>query len=280
MYVARKIAELRKLLCDEKKKGKSIGFVPTMGYLHEGHLELVRHSKKDNDITVVSIFVNPIQFGPNEDLRSYPRDEASDLKKLEASGVDYAFLPTVDEMYPEELLTFVQVDRLSEPMCGAFRPGHFRGVATVVAKLFNIVQPDRAYFGMKDYQQLKVIEKMVKDLNFPVQIVAVQTVREANGLAMSSRNSYLSEEERKQASSIYRALLKGKELYEAGVRDAEAIKNAVYDELSKVPTIKVQYVELRDAETLEDIKRVEKPAVLALAVFLGKARLIDNIIIG
>lgn len=280
MKIARTIGEVRNFLNEERRLAKTIGFVPTMGYLHEGHLSLVRKSKEENDVTVVSIFVNPLQFGPAEDFERYPRDEESDLKKLELEGVDLVFVPSVQEMYPEPVLTTVVVERLSEPMCGRFRPGHFQGVATVVAKLFNIVQPDRAYFGKKDYQQLRVIQRMVKDLNFPVQVVEVETVREDDGLAMSSRNAYLTPEERKVAPLIYRALLSGKELYEKGERSAEKIVAEVKRNLKSVPEFKVQYVELRDAETLDEINTVEKKAVLAVAVFLGSARLIDNIEIG
>lgn len=280
MKVIRTISELRENLKKERFQGKQIGFVPTMGYLHEGHLTLVRRSIEENDITVVSIFVNPLQFGPNEDYARYPRDEESDLKKLKTEGVDYVFIPAVKEMYPETQLTYVEVEKLSEPMCGQFRPGHFKGVATVVAKLFNIVQPDRAYFGKKDYQQLKVIEKMVRDLNFPIEVVAVETVRESDGLAMSSRNAYLLPEERKKASEIYRALLKGKELFLSGVKDAGEISNTILEHLSKVEGLKVQYVEVRDSETLEELTTIERPAVIGVAVFIGKARLIDNIEIG
>lgn len=280
MKVLRKIDEVRKEISEARRRGLSIGFVPTMGYLHEGHLSLVRRAKKENDIVIVSIFVNPIQFGPSEDYARYPRDEKADLEKLEAEAVDFVFIPSVEEMYPEEQLSFVEVEKISEPMCGAFRPGHFRGVATVVAKLFNIVTPDSAYFGKKDYQQLKVIEKMVRDLNFPVQIVPCETVREEDGLAMSSRNTYLSEHERKKAIEIYRALKLGEELFLSGERNVEKIKAEVRKHLSSVQGIEVQYVELRDAETLEETEEISKPAVLAVAVFLGKARLIDNIILG
>jgi pantoate--beta-alanine ligase len=279
MKVFRKIEEIREEIRTLKKEGKTIGFVPTMGYLHEGHLSLVRKSKEENDITVVSIFVNPIQFGPGEDFERYPRDEKSDFEKLEAAGVDYAFVPQVEEMYPEKQLTFIEVREISEPMCGRFRPGHFTGVSTVVAKLFNIVLPDRAYFGTKDYQQLKVIQKMVKDLNFPVEIVPCETVREADGLAMSSRNAYLSDDERKRASKIYEALERAKYLYLSGERDADILVNEVRKHLERIEGFRVQYVELRDAETLQDLKVVDRPAVLAAAVFVGSARLIDNIIL-
>lgn len=275
--VFRTIADLREEIKKARKKGLTIGFVPTMGYLHEGHLQLVRRCRLENDYTVVSIFVNPIQFGPGEDFERYPRDEASDLKKLEEAGVDAAFIPSVEEMYPEKLLTYVDVEKLSEPMCGRFRPGHFRGVATVVAKLFNIVQPDRAYFGKKDYQQLKVIQKMVRDLNFPVEIVPVDTVREEDGLAMSSRNVYLSPEQRQAAAKIYRALLKGKEAFMGGERRARVLEELVRRELERESLFKVQYVEVRDAETLEETDEIKKPAVIAAAVYVGPARLIDNI---
>lgn len=265
---------------EKAREGKTIGFVPTMGYLHEGHLALVRRARRDCDVVVVSIFVNPTQFAPGEDYESYPRDEARDLSLLEKEGVDAVFLPEVDEMYPGKSLTRVSVAEMTEPMCGRYRPGHFDGVTTVVAKLFNIVLPHRAYFGEKDYQQLKVVEKMVQDLNFPVEIVPVPTVREPDGLAMSSRNTYLSEEERRAAPLIYQALAQAEQAFKEGERSAEKLADMVRQKIEANPLFRLQYVEVRDAETLEEIKNVDRPAVVAVAAFLGKARLIDNIVLG
>ncbi len=256
--------------------------MPTMGYLHDGHLALVRKARNDCDIVVVSIFVNPLQFGPAEDFKRYPRDERRDLNILEKENVDVVFIPSAEEMYPEPQLVFVYVEKLSEGMCSTFRPGHFRGVATVVAKLFNIVQPDIAYFGEKDYQQLKIIEKMVRDLNFPIRIVPIKTVREYDGVAMSSRNAYLMSDERKVAPFIYKALSEAESLFQAGEKQAEILKNKVRETLeskSLNPSIKVQYIEIRDAETLEEIDEVNTKAVLAIAAYIGNTRLIDNIIL-
>ncbi|NPA16974.1 MAG: pantoate--beta-alanine ligase [Aquificae bacterium] len=269
---------MRETVKSLKKEGKSIGFVPTMGYLHEGHVSLIRCSRKDNDITVVSIFVNPIQFGKNEDLDRYPRDLERDIEICKREGVDYLFYPDVRQMYPEGYSTYVVVEGLTEGLCGAFRPGHFKGVTTVVMKLFNIVQPDRAYFGKKDYQQYVVIKKMVEDLNMDVQIIGCPIIREEDGLAMSSRNKYLSPEERESALSLSRALFTAKEIFEKGETDPEKIKQKMRQIIQSYPHIRdIQYIEIVDPKTLQPKKRVEKGDVIALAVYVGDTRLIDNI---
>jgi pantoate--beta-alanine ligase len=281
MEIVDKISELREKISVFKDKGKSVGFVPTMGYLHEGHLSLVRKAKEENDVVVVSIFVNPTQFAPGEDFERYPRDVERDRALLEKEGVDVLFIPSVEEMYPGGFSTYVEVLNLTEGLCGAKRPGHFRGVTTVVAKLLNIVMPDKAYFGKKDYQQLKVIERMVKDLNFPVKIVGCPIVREPDGLAMSSRNVYLSLEERKAATILYRSLLLAKEYYEKGGRDAEELKEKIVSFISAEPLVKkIDYVEIVDGETLNPVEKLYPGVLVALAVFVGNARLIDNWVVG
>ncbi|WP_457627193.1 pantoate--beta-alanine ligase [Persephonella sp.] len=272
------ISRMKETVKSLKKEGKSIGFVPTMGYLHEGHVSLIRCSRKDNDITVVSIFVNPIQFGKNEDLDRYPRDLERDIEICKREGVDYLFYPDVRQMYPEGYSTYVVVEGLTEGLCGAFRPGHFKGVTTVVMKLFNIVQPDRAYFGKKDYQQYVVIKKMVEDLNMDVQIIGCPIIREEDGLAMSSRNKYLSPEERESALSLSRALFTAKEIFEKGETDPEKIKQKMRQIIQSYPHVRdIQYIEIVDPKTLQPKKRVEKGDVIALAVYVGDTRLIDNI---
>ena len=280
MRVIRSIQEMYKLSESARKEGKIIGFVPTMGYLHEGHLSLIRIARKQCDLLVVSIFVNPTQFGPNEDLNSYPRDFERDSKLCEKEGVDVIFAPTAEEMYPDGYSTWVEVKGpVTEVLCGAFRPGHFRGVTTVVAKLFNIVQPHFAVFGQKDAQQLVVIKKMTRELNFPVEIVAAPTVREKDGLAMSSRNEYLNENERKVAPKIYQSLILAKNMLLRGERDTEKIKNEMRKFLESAKLIKVQYIDIVDADTLEPLKNARGRVMVALAAFLGRARLIDNIIV-
>ena len=280
MRVIRSIQEMYKLSESARKEGKIIGFVPTMGYLHEGHLSLIRIARKRCDLLVVSIFVNPTQFGPNEDLNSYPRDFERDSKLCEKEGVDVIFAPTAEEMYPDGYSTWVEVKGpVTEVLCGAFRPGHFRGVTTVVAKLFNIVQPHFAVFGQKDAQQLVVIKKMTRELNFPVEIVAAPTVREKDGLAMSSRNEYLNEKERKVAPKIYQSLILAKNMLLRGERNTEKIKNEMRKFLESAKLIKVQYIDIVDADTLEPLKNARGRVMVALAAFLGRARLIDNIIV-
>jgi pantoate--beta-alanine ligase len=271
------IKEMQSLSGKLRGEGKIIGFVPTMGYFHEGHLSLMKKSREKDDIVVVSIFVNPTQFGPNEDFNRYPRDLEGDLKKAEEVGVDIVFTPTKDEMYPEGYRTYIEVEELSSKLCGAFRPGHFRGVATVVAKLFLIIKPHRAYFGKKDFQQLKIIERLVKDLNFEVEIVPMPIIRERDGLAMSSRNVYLSNEERKSALSLSKALQLAKSLIEKGERNPLRIERKMREFILSHPHVKkIDYVALVDPETFYPVEKVEKGTLIALAVWVGKARLIDN----
>lgn len=261
-----------------RNEGKVIGFVPTMGYLHEGHLSLVRRSKAECDVTFVSIFVNPTQFGPGEDFERYPRDEERDLRLLSEIAVDYVFIPEVKDMYPEGYSTFVEETLLSRFLCGARRPGHFRGVCTVVTKLFNIVKPHKAYFGKKDYQQFRIIERMVKDLNMEVEVIPCDIVREPDGLAMSSRNVYLSEEERKDATCLYKSLMLAKELIEKGERNPDNIKKVMEEFiLSHKSVARIDYIEIVNRYTLEPVAEIKGEELIALAVFIGKARLIDNI---
>ncbi|NPV43434.1 MAG: pantoate--beta-alanine ligase [Firmicutes bacterium] len=278
MKVIKSIPEVREMVKCAKKEGKTIALVPTMGYLHQGHISLVRIAGDRGDFVVVSIFVNPLQFGPSEDLKEYPRDLNRDTMLLEREGVDLVFAPDVEEMYPEEQLTTVEVKGLTEVMCGAYRPGHFTGVATVVTKLFNIVQPDIAVFGQKDAQQAAVIKKMVKDLNLPVEIIVGPVVREEDGLAMSSRNVYLNSEERKAALVLYRALKKGENLLDGGVRSAKTVIESIEKEFGKEPLARLQYVYICHPETLKEIITIEKRAMIAVAAFIGKTRLIDNIL--
>jgi pantoate--beta-alanine ligase len=279
MEVIESISEMKNLVKEWKRQGLSIGFVPTMGYLHEGHLALVRRVKELSDRVVVSIFVNPIQFAPGEDYQRYPRDLERDKALLEEEGVDVLFVPTAQEMYPPGFQTYVEVKELSSGLCGRYRPGHFVGVATVVLKLFNIVQPDIAVFGEKDYQQLKVIQRMVQDLNLDVKIIPHPTVREVDGLAMSSRNTYLSPEERKSAIALYKALNLAEELVNQGEKRVATLKEKLKEFIESYPYTKVQYIEFVHPETLKEVERVDEPTLLALAVFVGKARLIDNKVI-
>lgn len=268
--------------CEKQRRaGKRIGFVPTMGFLHEGHLSLIRRAHELSDYVVVSIFVNPTQFGPQEDLSRYPRDIDGDLQKCVAENVSMVFLPTAEQMYPAGHQTYVDVEELSRGLCGQRRPGHFRGVATVVAKLFNIVGECSAVFGEKDYQQLQVIKQLTRDLNMPVQIVGHPTVRESDGLAMSSRNAYLSVEERRQAICLFRALKEVEKEYQQ--RDVELIVDEAIRICRKIieaePSAKIDYIEIRHAQTLLPLEKIKRgdPSVIAMAVFLGKTRLIDNI---
>ncbi|MCX7617810.1 MAG: pantoate--beta-alanine ligase [Tepidiforma sp.] len=255
-----------------------LGFVPTMGYLHDGHLALVRRSRAENPLTVVSIFVNPTQFGPGEDFERYPRDEVRDLALLREAGVDAVYLPSAAEMYPPGYQTYVTVERVTQRLEGAARPGHFRGVATVVLKLFNAVSPTRAYFGRKDAQQLRVIRRMVRDLDLPVEIVPCEIVREPDGLAMSSRNVYLSPAQRAAAPVVKRALDAAAAAWAAGERDAEALRRIVRGVIAAEPLAALEYVSLADDETLDELEgRVERPALLSLVVRFGSTRLLDNL---
>lgn len=279
MELLRSISEARRFVAAQKKQGKSIGLVPTMGYLHEGHLGLVNSARQQNDVVVVSIFVNPTQFGPQEDLDRYPRDFEKDCNSCTQAGVDAIFSPTAAEMYPERFHTWVQAEKITETLCGASRPGHFRGVATVVSKLFNIVQPDRAYFGLKDFQQAVVIKQMVQDLNMPLEIVTVPTVREADGLAISSRNEYLTDEQRTSAPVLYRALKIGRRLVESGEQNACTVREAMIKEIESQPNTRIDYVAVSDPETLAPVDKIENRVLLAMAVWLGNTRLIDNILV-
>lgn len=257
--------------------GRTVGFVPTMGALHEGHLSLVRMCREENDIVVASVYVNPTQFGPAEDLSQYPRDLEGDREKLKKEKVDILFLPDDSVMYPKGFSTFIEVGSLSERLCGAYRPGHFRGVATVVAKLFNIVSPVRAYFGQKDFQQTLVIKKMVRDLNSAVDVVICPTIRESDGLAMSSRNAYLRPEERKAASVIYRSLVKGAEAVKSGIIEVRILKKIMLDVLEAEPLVsEIQYCSAYDPESLDEREQIGGEALLAVALKIGATRLIDN----
>lgn len=264
---------------EQRCHSRRIAFVPTMGFLHEGHLSLVRAGKERGNRTVVSIFVNPTQFGPQEDFAAYPRDFERDRGLLEQEGVDIVFQPLGEEMYPDGYQTHVEVEELSSPLCGAFRNGHFRGVATVVAKLFNAVRPHIAIFGCKDYQQLQIIRRMIRDLNYDIEIYGHPIVREPDGLAMSSRNAYLDKKERQAALSLFRSLRKAELLVREGEKRGVAIVDAVAAELAKEPLAKVEYVTLCDAESLKELSQVMGTAVLALAVRIGKTRLIDNVVL-
>jgi pantoate--beta-alanine ligase len=256
-----------------------VGLVPTMGYLHEGHLSLVRRAVEECASVVVSIFVNPTQFGPSEDLSAYPRDMERDLRLLEPLGVNLVWMPTPEIMYPDGYQTWVEVEALTSPLEGAQRPGHFRGVTTVVAKLFNAVQPAKAYFGQKDAQQVAVIRRMVRDLNFPLGVVVCPTVREEDGLAMSSRNAYLDPEQRQAATVLYRALNAAKDAYNTGERDAEKLRALMRETIAAEPLAEAQYASCADYDTLQELETITGKALLSMAVFLGKTRLIDNFVL-
>ncbi|UFW88357.1 pantoate--beta-alanine ligase [Bradyrhizobium barranii] len=272
------VAELRHVVARARRADKRIGFVPTMGYLHEGHLTLVEASRAQTDVTVVSIFVNPAQFGPNEDLSTYPRDFLRDQELCRDAGVAIVFAPDVQEIYPTQFETFVEPGELAKPMCGAFRPDHFRGVVTVVGKLFNIVQPDVAFFGQKDFQQCAVVRRMAIDLNLPIEIVTVQTVREPDGLALSSRNRHLSEEERRRALAISRGLFAAADKFRSGERDVEQLIAIAKAHLNTVD--RLQYLELVDADTLKRAESsLRRTAALCAAAYVGSTRLIDNVIL-
>ncbi len=276
MIVIESVSDMRQWSERQRLGRQRIVLVPTMGFLHEGHLWLAREARLRGDLVVASIFVNPAQFGPGEDFATYPRDLERDRRMLEAENVDVLFHPSVAQIYPAGAQTFVEVEKLSLPLCGSMRPGHFRGVATVVAKLFNIVQPNIAIFGEKDYQQLQVIRRMVRDLSMDVEIVGHPIVREADGLALSSRNAYLTSAERQAALCLSRALCRAERLVRRGEVTAAAIINRVLADLTNEPLATVEYVKLCDVETLDEVDAVHEPALLALAVRVGKARLIDN----
>lgn len=279
MEIIKEIEEMQKISTNLHKENKIIGFVPTMGYLHEGHLSLVRLARSRANKVVVSIFVNPLQFGPSEDFKVYPRDLERDLTLLAKEGVDIVFVPSAEDLYPSDFKTYVEVRDLTDRLCGAFRPGHFKGVTTVVLKLFNIVKPHLAVFGEKDYQQLKVIQQMVRDLNLEIKILSHPTVREEDGLAMSSRNTYLSGEERRSALALYHSLKLAERLILGGEKDPEKVKQLVKDYIEKFPHNRVQYVEITDPETLKPVSVIEGSVLIAMAVFVGKTRLIDNRVI-
>jgi len=276
MEVITRVAEMQARARQWRQEGKQVGFVPTMGYFHQGHLSLIRRAVQENDLAVVSVYVNPTQFGPQEDFHRYPRDLERDIRLAEEEGVHVLFAPSDAEMYPQGYQTYVEVTELTQGLCGARRPGHFRGVATVVAKLFHIVQPTRAYFGEKDYQQLRVVERMVRDLNLGVEIVPMPIVRESDGLAMSSRNVYLSPEERRAATVLYRAWKAAQEWVAQGERDAPRLREKVVRFIEAEPLARVDYVEIVDPLTLEPLERLEGEARLMLAAFVGSTRLIDN----
>jgi pantoate--beta-alanine ligase len=273
-----RIEDLRKIIRDEKMKGRSVGFVPTMGFLHQGHLSLVEESRKHSDFQVMSIFVNKIQFNDKGDFDSYPRDLENDSRLAEDAGVDLLFTPHDSEVY-EEMLTSIHMEKLTENLCGAYRPGHFSGVFTIVSKLFNMVQPDLSVFGQKDIQQAVSIEKMVKDLNFPVKIIIAPIVREDSGLAMSSRNKHLSHEERERALSIHRGLGKAEEMLKGGVRKSRLLTEAIEKVVAGGNPDKVDYISVVDYNTLDFIRKVEGKSVIAVAAFFGNTRLIDNMIV-
>jgi len=277
MRVLSTIAEFKQV---RQEVTTSVGFVPTMGYLHEGHLVLARRAKAENGIVAVSIFVNPTQFGPTEDFARYPRDPDRDISLLEKEGVDWVFMPPVEDMYPQGSSSWVDVEKVTDRLEGAIRPGHFRGVATVVAKLFNIVQPTRAYFGQKDAQQVVVIKKMVADLNMNLEVVAVPTVREPDGLAMSSRNIYLNPQERQTALVLWKSLNLVRQLWLEGERKAERVRQQMASLIQKEPLARIEYISIAHPETLEELTEIDQPALVSLAVRVGKTRLIDNVTLG
>lgn len=279
MKIITTIPEMQSVAEPLRKQGKTIGFVPTMGFLHEGHLSLMRTARAECNVVVVSIFVNPTQFGPNEDLDRYPRDAEGDREKCESAGVDILFMPDAEEMYPEKPTVFVTVEGISDVLEGAIRPGHFRGVATVVAKLFNIVKPHKAYFGQKDFQQCAVIKRMVKGLNMDIDVSVLPTVRERDGLAMSSRNSYLNPDERRAAAVLYKALAAARDLFTAGATEPEKLKNKMRAVIAGEPSVTIDYIEIADPEDLVMGYSAQYRMVILVAVRLGRTRLIDNIML-
>ena len=279
MEVVETIEAVREEVSAARKKGRKIGLVPTMGAFHRGHISLIERAVKDCDFVVVSIFVNPTQFGPGEDFEKYPRSFDADLQMCREAGIDLVFAPGTEQMYQTENLTWVNVEKLTEQLCGRFRPGHFRGVTTVCAKLFNIVQPDIAFFGQKDAQQAIVIKRMVADLNMPLKFVICPTVRDSDGLALSSRNQYLTQQQRKDAALIYKSLQKCREMIDAGVTNTKEVITQMREVLNQAPSINVEYVSIVDAETLQGLDHVTGKILAAVAVKIGPARLIDNILV-
>ncbi len=278
MRIITTIGEMQEVADSIRREGRDIGFVPTMGFLHEGHLSLIRMARQRADVVVVSIFVNPIQFGPGEDLATYPRDFERDCALAEKAGADIIFHPEAEEMYGGDFLTYVEVGKITESLCGARRPGHFRGVATVCAKLFNAVKPHFAVFGQKDYQQSLVIRRMAADLNLDLDIITGPIIRESDGLAMSSRNTYLSSQERKEAAALQEALQLGVGLIREEERSVPALKEAMRQLIEEKPSARIDYLEIVDPDTLEELSTVGEHALLALAVYIGNTRLIDNIL--
>lgn len=279
MRVVETINDMKAIVRSNKSLGKTIGFAPTMGYLHEGHLSLVKRSGHDNDFTVMSIFVNPTQFGPSEDFEKYPRDMERDLRLAESVGVDIVFAPSVAEMYPESYKTYVEVEDITNVLCGVSRPGHFKGVTTVVNKLFNIIEPDKAYFGQKDAQQVIVIKKMVRDLNMNLEIITCPIVRETDGLAKSSRNVYLNTEERAAAVVLSKSLFEAEEVIKNGEKSAEKVVDYIRGRIMSEKLADIEYVEVVSADGLDQLKKLEGSILIALAVRFGKTRLIDNLIL-
>jgi pantoate--beta-alanine ligase len=273
------VEDMRAFSRRTRRSGARLGLVPTMGALHEGHLSLVRAAKAASDVVAVSIFVNPTQFGPNEDFAKYPRNLEQDCALLEREGVDVAFAPCTDEMYPPGAITWVTVEGMSDRLCGRSRPGHFRGVTTVVSKLFHIVEPDIAFFGQKDAAQVAIIRRMVRDLNMPISIDVCPIIREADGLALSSRNAYLSPGERKSALVLYRSLQRARELFEGGELESKKIIAAGKSEFAAEPAVRLDYLEIVDPDSLEPVSTISRPALIAIAAFVGSTRLIDNLVV-
>jgi len=277
MRLIKTIKLMKQLTARLRRQGKVIGFVPTMGALHKGHMSLIRAARKACDTVVVSVFVNPTQFGPTEDYTTYPRDFKGDVTKCRIAGVDILFCPSLKEMYPSGFQTFIQVEKLSQGLCGSFRPGHFRGVSTVVLKLFHVLQPHQAFFGQKDYQQGQIIQQMTQDLALPVRVRILPTVREVDGLAMSSRNAYLNREERRAATVLYRALRFGEECLQQGERSSEVVQKKVLDLIRQQPLVRLEYLAIVDPENLQEVKEITGSTLIAIAAWVGKTRLIDNL---
>ena len=280
MKIVKTIADVRKYVSDARSEGKSVGFVPTMGAMHVGHASLIDVAVKKCDYVVVSIFVNPTQFGPTEDLEKYPRNLDADAALCKEHGADLIFAPEVNQMYPDQLITWVDVENITATLCGSFRPGHFRGVTTVCAKLFNIVGPDFAFFGQKDAQQVVVIRQMVADLNMPLEIVTCPIIRDADGLATSSRNKYLSESERKDALLLSKSLFMCRDLYQQGTKQANKLISAIRNVLSESENVKIQYIEIVNPQNLTPVEQIDDTGLVAIAAHVGSTRLIDNILLG